>query len=116
MRVEVLLHHEQCRNDRHEDVEGEQRRLQGPVRRLVAPPRPDPPPGGGAGILSGDPLATAPRYGLRTSACRPKPRPSTTLRGALPLISGLVHAMHHRTVWYRSDEVNRSHRPPPRRP
>jgi hypothetical protein len=39
MRVEVLLHHEQRRQDGHEDVEGEQSRLQRAVDRPVAPPR-----------------------------------------------------------------------------
>src|SRR6266576_1592064 len=93
MGVEVLLHHEQGRDDRHQDVEGEQRRLQGPVNRLVAPPGADRHPSGRAGILSVDPLATAPRHGRPTSTCRPEPRPSTTLRGRLPLIFGLVQGI-----------------------
>jgi hypothetical protein len=41
MRVEVLLHHEQCREDGYQDVDGEERRLQRPFHRSVTPPRPD---------------------------------------------------------------------------
>ena len=44
--VEVFLHHEQRRHNRNKDVEGEQRRLQRAVDRLVAAPGADRDTGG----------------------------------------------------------------------
>src|SRR6478609_3533205 len=59
MRVEVLLHHEQRREDGDEDVDGEEGRLQRSFDRAVPPPGLDRDPGRRARILPLDPILTA---------------------------------------------------------
>src|SRR5262245_66518436 len=58
VRVEVLLHHQDGRDHRDQDVQGEERRMERPVYRLVATPGTDCNPGGRTGMLPFDPLAS----------------------------------------------------------
>ena len=65
--LEVLLHHEESRNDRDEDVQGKEGGLQRPLHCLVAPPRLDRDAASGGRILLVDPLPST--AGQRVRAC-----------------------------------------------
>ena len=69
--VQVLLHHEERRQNRHQDVQRQKRRLQRRVDGAVVPPGADRDAGRSGGILPLGPVVTVSRRSLRASRHRP---------------------------------------------